>query len=122
MNKVNLAVSFDIATSLSNGCSRGAMEYDQIQYRFQNELRGYWGHEDFTANSFLDLLSLMDSGARRMVAEGRSGEEDMQEAIQALHRFMDEMTAERDRRGFTDFREETVSQARFRLCPIFPFC
>lgn len=98
------------------------MEYDQIQNRFQNELRSFWGHEDFTANSFLDLLSLIDSGARRMVAEGRTEEEDMDEAIQALHRFLDEMKAERDRLGFTDFREETVSKAGFRLCPIFPFC
>lgn len=97
------------------------MEYDQIQDRFKNELRSSWGHEDFTANSFLDLLFYIDSGAKRMIEEGRAEEEDMVEAIQALHLFIDKMTAERERLGFTDFREETVSLA-LGLCPLWPFC
>lgn len=97
------------------------MEYDQILNQFMNELRSFWGHEDFTANSFLDLLSYVDSGAKRMIAEGRTREEDMAEAIQALHLFLGKMTTEKERLGFTDFREETVSLA-LGLCPLWPIC
>jgi hypothetical protein len=99
------------------------MEYDQIEQQLLNEIRAARGHEVFTANSLLDLLYVIEQGARRMVAEGQTSARDVARAKKNLSRFLAEMDAERARLGYAEFREETGGRARSTLCPgLWPFC
>src|SRR5215211_5059831 len=97
------------------------MDADQLELRLLNEVRNARGHEVFTANSALDLVGLIHEAARRMVAEGRTAEEDFDEARANLRRFLHEMERAKVELGYSEFREDTVGWAR-RICPLWPFC
>lgn len=98
------------------------MDENEILAQFDNWLRGSYGHERFTANSFLDLLHELRDGAARMVREGRTSRNDMNDALAALGTLLGEMATMRDQLGYSEFREDTVHRAKFSICPIWPFC
>jgi hypothetical protein len=98
------------------------MDADQIERQLLNEIRARRGQDLFTANSLLNLLAMVQEGANRMVAEGKDSEEDLREAKANLWRFLDAMEEGRDKLGYTEYREDVVSWARKRLCPLWPIC
>jgi len=99
------------------------MDTDQIESRLVNVLRNARGHDNFTANSAADLFLQIQMAAQRMVKEGRTSDRDMDEATQAFMLLLNEMNSEKTIRGYSEFREETVSGALAKLCPGFwPFC
>ena len=98
------------------------MDADQIERQLLNEVRAARGHDVFTGNSLLDLLMLIQSGAETMVAEGRTSEDDVNEAKANLRHFLDEMESGRVELGYSEFREDVVQWARRRLCPLWPIC
>lgn len=98
------------------------MDPDQIEQQLLNEVRAARGHDVFTASSALDLVMLIRDGARTMVAEDRTSEEDLKEAKENLRRFLDEMEAAKVELGYSEFREDTGGRARASLCPLWPFC
>ena len=99
------------------------MDADQVEQRLLGELTGARGEDRFTASSAVDLFFIIRGGATKMAAEGATSEADLTRARENLRRFLDEMEAERDRLGVSEFREETVAKAWQGLCPgLFPFC
>ena len=81
------------------------------------------GHELFTANSLLDLVEMLESGAANMVADDRLADWDLDRSAKATDDLLDELASVRSELGSPSFTEETVSRSRRRLCPGFwPFC
>jgi hypothetical protein len=81
------------------------------------------GHDQFTGSSFLELLSLLELGASTMVEEGRLGDDDLDEAERNARTLLETLNEARDGFGLEYFTEQTVYEARLRLCPGFwPFC
>ena len=98
------------------------MDAEQIERQLLNEIRAARGHAVFTANSLLDLVAMIHEGASRMVDEGHVGDEDLRRAKDNLRRFLDEMEAGRVELGYSEYREDVVSWARRKLCPLWPIC
>jgi hypothetical protein len=96
-----------------------AVEIEELLF---NDVRQNWGHELFTANSALDFVDLIRTAAKKMVAQRRTGAEDLEKARANLRRFVGEMEVVKDENGWKEFREQTVSEALRRLCPLWPFC
>jgi hypothetical protein len=65
---------------------------------------------------------MIQEGAARMVDEGQVSERDLRKAKDNLHRFLDEMEAGRVELGYSEYREDVVSWARRKLCPLWPIC
>lgn len=99
------------------------MDADQIEGRLLKELRSARHDDVFSGASAVDLVLEIRDGAHTMVAEDRTSPDDLAEAIDHLHGFVDEMDKQRTQMGLTEFHEITVVQARTELCPGFwPFC
>jgi hypothetical protein len=99
------------------------MDADQIEARLLNQLRMAHCHDTFTGNSAADLFGQIQQAAKRMVSEERTSENDLAEATNAFMVLLNEMDTERTRRGYVEFREDTVSWGLDKLCPGFwPFC
>src|SRR6266481_151421 len=97
------------------------MDADQIEHMLLNDVRAARGHDVFTASSALDLVGLIQDGAKTMVVEGRTRENDLREAQDNLHRFLNEIEIVRIDLGYAEFREDTISMARGSLvhCGLF---
>jgi len=98
------------------------MDSEQIERQLLNEIRAARGHAVFTANSLLNLVAMIHEGAHTMVAEGRVSDRDMRKAKDNLRRFLDEMESGRVELGYSEYREDVVSWARRKLCPLWPIC
>jgi hypothetical protein len=100
------------------------MDADRIEVILLMELRGRLHAATFTGASAVDTFMAIKKGIRLMVSEHRTGDDDLEVARQSLHRFLGQMEEQRDRHGLSEFHEETVSDALFRLCPppCWPFC
>lgn len=95
----------------------------RIQRELVFEARAARGRQNFTGDSAIDLFLEIQGAAQRMVDEGRTTDSDMAEARRAVVTFLDQMEEERLQLGYDEFHEETVSRARFSLCPgLWPFC
>ena len=99
------------------------MNADQIEERLLYELRGTRHDDVFTGASAVDLVFLLKTAARTMVAEQRTEDADLAVALGNMHVFLAEMDAQRARLHLSEFHEETVSATTGKLCPGFwPFC
>jgi hypothetical protein len=100
------------------------MDADRIEENLLMELRGRLHAATFTGASAVDAFMAIKSGVRTMASEDRTSDDDLQIARDSLHRFLGQMEQERDRLGFSEFHEETVSGALYVLCPppCWPFC
>jgi hypothetical protein len=98
------------------------MDAESIELQLQSEVRAKKGHDLFTGNSALDLVAFIREGARAMAAEGRTSEDDLNEAKANLHRFFEEMETGRVELEYDEYREDVVEWARSKLCPMWPFC
>jgi hypothetical protein len=97
-----------------------------------NEIRSQLGHELFTANSFLDLLALVEGGAGNMVKENELTDDHLLRARSSTQELLDSLSNIRDAseaepafsgRTLAFFQETTVEATRRRWCPGFwPFC
>lgn len=91
--------------------------------RMLNEVRSRLGHEQFTANSLLDLLDLLEQGAGNMVANDELTDEEMDRSVEATVELLTLASSIRANTGSLSFEETTIGATRGRMCPGFwPFC
>jgi hypothetical protein len=98
------------------------MDWEDIERQLLSAFRGARGQDVFTGASAVELFQGIRDGAKRMVAEGATSQEDLTLAVENLFTFLAEMDAQRVQLNLAEFHEETVSYARLKLCPIWPFC
>jgi hypothetical protein len=98
------------------------MDWEAIEQQLVSALRGARGQDVFTGSSAAELFQLIRDGAKNMAAEEATSPEDLERAVANLYTFMAEMDVERVQLNLTEFHEETVLNARMKLCPIWPFC
>jgi len=101
-----------------------ATSADEIERNLLITLRGRMHAATFTGASAVDTFMAIKDGVQTMVSEGRTSYDDLQLAQSSLQRFLGQMEQERDRLGYSEFHEDTVSGALFGLCPppCWPIC
>jgi len=99
------------------------VDADRIAERLLYALRDARHDDVFSGASAVDLVLRIRDGAKTMVDQERTSEDDLAEATENLLLALAEMDEARVRFGLTEFQELTVSEAFVKLCPGFwPFC
>ena len=95
----------------------------RVAERLFYEVRNTKHDELFSGASAADLSLAIVRGTLNMVADQRTGADDLTIAVDNLQTLLAEMDSTRVQSGFAAYQEVTISTALGNLCPGFwPFC